>query len=83
MAADRSKGHRRRMTKMPAPTAAAPSTIAGSTGDAAVVGVSLGHVVGTFSVDFFIVVAVFTGVAVAAAAVVPAVVYSPSDVSLA
>ena len=45
-------------------------TIAGSTGDVVVV-VLLGHVVGTFRVDFLIVVAVGTGVAVATTGPVP------------
>jgi hypothetical protein len=46
-----------------------PMITRGSTGDV-VVGATLGHVVGTFSVDFLTVVVVLTGVAVAVAATV-------------
>ena len=45
------------MTQNPRPTAAAPITTAGSTGDCVVVGQG----VGILSVDFLIVVAVVTG----------------------
>jgi hypothetical protein len=74
------KNQRRRITTSPIPIPAAPITSVGSTGDASV-GVALGHGVGTFSVDFLIVVAVFTGVAVAA--VVATVVSSLSGSSVA
>jgi hypothetical protein len=68
------KNYRRMITTSPIPMPAAPITRAGSTGDAAV-GVAFGHMVGTFMVDFLTVVAVLTGIAVAAG--VPA----PSGVS--
>ena len=46
--------------------------MAGSTGDAGV-GVALGHGVGTFIVDFFIVAVVFIGIGVGVAMVVSVV----------
>ena len=63
MAADehRKKNRDQRLdTRRPIPAPAAPIISTGSMGDAVGAGVVSGHVVGTFRVDFRIVVAVWT-----------------------
>ena len=67
------KNYGRRITTSMTPMPTAPRRTAGSTGDE-LAGVSLGHEVGTFSVDFLTVVVVFTVVAVTTGAVVSSVV---------